>query len=171
MKKIIKIILIFILVFSNLSYSINNNKKLNIEEIKSINPKDRKFMVFWEKFVKIICSKKIDIKVLKINSVDILEDDDKKLEFDKFVKLRMKKVFDNIIKIKIKEKDSLDFYGSEMELRYFKKFEIKKLKNGIIKKVSLVKNNDAKDGNPEILELSFVETTDGYKFFGFRRYG
>lgn len=156
--------------FTFLSFLIffNNTKIKKNQSIVKSNVNN--FTSFWNEFVKIVSNEKINTKMFNGVSSNILDCNEKKIKLSTFIKTDLTKVFDTKIKSKIKSDQNLSFYESDMESIYFEGFMIDDLSNYKIKKVSIVKNGDS-DGNPEILELCFIQTKKGYKFFGYKTYG
>jgi hypothetical protein len=58
-----------------------------------------------------------------------------------------------------------------VEADYFKQLNIGDLESNRIFKVSFAKSFDKNNNSPEILELCFIKTKKGYKFFGYNTYG
>jgi hypothetical protein len=159
-----KILLTF---FSFLIFCNNNSPEKNQIIIK---PNKENFASSWKIFVNIVSKEKINTQAFATVSSNMLDCNDEKVKLSVFVKTYLSKVFDEKIKSRIANDSNFSFYESEIEPSYFKQFDIKYLDSYTIKKVSILKNNNNKTATREILELCFIQTKNGFKFFGYKTY-
>lgn len=146
-------------------------EQVNYQSVKNDKTSDdTKFLSFWQDFTSII--KKGDKKSFKEISIDSLKYEQKNIHVETFVKSYFYKIFDRTLITRLSNKDNVNFADSVVYPYYFSPFVLQQLKKGnqTIKEVNIIKV-DNHDGNPEIIMLSFVETKNGYKFFGYDKVG
>jgi hypothetical protein len=171
-----KIIILFLLILLN-SNAISQSKqpisKANKSRKQIQSKNDEEFLVFWNKFMKIVCVKNINKEQLKNISIDYLDCRETILSFDVFFKTKSNYLFDDLLKKVIKKNKDMNFVQDELYATQYEPFIKSKLtkKEYPVIQLTIVKYNYNNDGNPKLIILDFVKINKQYKLYGYDEIG
>ena len=131
---------------------------------------DSNFLSFWGIFLYVV--KRKDLNGFKAMCLDSLEGVHKNVHVNVFIKSYFTEVFNNTLFLSVSDKDNIDFINVSLDCAYFSPFVLKQLKNRrcVVKEVNITIGYNS-IGGPVFFTLTFIETSAGYKFFGYSRAG
>ncbi|TMI65144.1 MAG: hypothetical protein E6H07_04275 [Bacteroidetes bacterium] len=168
-----KILILFLLLCSCKSNPRSNDNKKNESQLVNVSSEynyemsDATLSIFLMHFVNVAKSR--DKALLEKESTKIINDNNKETPFEIFFDKSFSRVFDSALLMKLSNTDSLEYSSSDMELEYFPKEIQGQLKGNRISTLREV--NITKERHElfiKLVILAFVETKEGFKFFGYR---
>lgn len=140
------------------------NEKLPIKKTSDRQIVDSSFLSFWKEFSMVVKAKNHSgFKSMSLNNIKYLEKD---TDIDRFIKAHFSEVFDDSLVNKFTNIEKIDIFEDEIDANEI--FLNAKAGKYLVQKVIIDKLY-----NPDlvIIELKFVRTMSGYKFYRYDRFG
>jgi len=147
----------------------NEQSQTNVTSITEVV--DSNFLIFWKEFIGVV--KSSNLKIFKLLSFDSLDCEHKSVHVNDFNKAFFFKVFDDTLKNRLTDSSKVNFDDEEITATYLSRSIIQQVKDRELikmKKVNITKVDKYPEG-PMTIVLEFIETKNGYKFYGYDKFG
>jgi uncharacterized protein YxeA len=175
------IVILFLLLTACTSNS-NKNKRNqdSLNQLKDIQTQttskkekvdvDSNFLSYWQKFVDIVSSS--NYRQFKKVSFNALKCEDTNVYVDEFIKSYFAKVFDDSVLLKMTNTGAVEFTDDAIEPAYISSSIKRQIKNAdYVITIEEVNITNGKYPDIIITTLKFINTNNGYKFYGYDIFG